>query len=175
MRLLAPRVVCVLLIFSISGFAQTPSVKLCVAGMQVNGGVRSDTAGQDALIKFLNKEKGDKALSIESLPIPPSVPADALTAAKQKECDYVVTTNQTESTSQSSYWGTAASTSPVNMQTFFVTTAYKLTKVSDGAEMSSGSMKASDKGGEQSALSITLKKIADKVTQTIRKAGPIAK
>jgi hypothetical protein len=160
-----------LCIFAIPGFPQSSSVHLCVAGMQVNGGSGSDATGRDLLIKFLGKEKGDKAVSIENEPIPPSVPEDALAVAKQKGCDYVVTTNQTESSSESSYWGA----STVNMQTFFVTTAYKLTKVSDASEVASGSFKASDKGSAQNALMISMKKIADKVTQTIRKAGPIAK
>jgi hypothetical protein len=160
-----------LCILAILGFAQGPSVHLCVAGMQLNGGSSSNVAGRDVLIKFLSKEKGDKVLSIENEPISPSVPEDALAVAKQESCDYVVTTNQTENTSESSYWGASG----VNMQTFFVTTAYKLTKVSDRSELSSGSVKASDKGSEQNAVTITLKKIADKVTQTIRKAGPVVK
>jgi hypothetical protein len=61
------------------------------------------------------------------------------------------------------------------MPTFFVTTEYKLAKVSDGSDMSSGSFKASDRGSPQNAVGFTMKKVADKVTETIRKAGPVAK
>ena len=143
--------------------------------MQVSSTSGSDPVGRDLLIKSLSKEKGDKSGSIENVPIPPSVPEDALAVAKQKGCDYVVTTNQTELTSQSSWWGGGGPSGGVNMQTFFVTTAYKLTKVSDGSDMSSGSLKASDKGSAQNALGFCMKKIADKVTETIRKAGPVAK
>ena len=139
--------------------------------MQVNGGINSDTAARDMLVKFLNKEKGDKALSIGNLPIAPAMPADALTAAKQEGCDYVVTTNQTENSSESSYWGASG----VNLQTFFVTIAYKITKVNDGSDVLGASFKASDKGSAQNAIMIAMKKIADKVAPAIRKAGPVTK
>ena len=162
-----------LCIFSISGFAQGPTVQLCVAGMQVSGSAASNTVGRDLLIKFLSKEKPDKTLTIKNVPINQAVPEEALAFAKQEGCDYVVTTNQAEMHSDSSWWG--GGTSGVNMQTFFVTTAYKLTKVSEGSEVSSGSFKASDKGSEQNAIGFTMKKIADKVTEAIRKAGPVAK
>ena len=58
-----------LCIFSTSGFAQGATVQLCVAGMQVSGSVGSNPMGRDLLIKFLRKEKPDKALSIENVPI----------------------------------------------------------------------------------------------------------
>jgi len=157
----------------IPGSAQGPAVQLCVAGMQESGGTDSNLAGRDLLIKFLNKEKKDEGPAIENVPINPSVPADALASAKEKKCDYVVTTNQIDTHSTSS-WSTGR-TSPVNAPTFYATTAYKLTKVSDGSELSSGSIKASDGSSEQAAIGVTMKKIADKVNEAIRKAGPIAK
>ena len=159
--------------FCVSSSAQNPAVQLCVAGMQVSGGTTSYTLGRDLLIKALNKEKQDKAASIQSVPIAPAAPEEALAAAKQQPCDYLVTTDKVESHVDSSWW--AGPTAGVNMPVFFVTTAYKLTKVSDGSDMSSGSFKAQDKGSEQNAVAFTMKKIADKVTETIRKAGPITK
>ena len=162
-----------LCIFLIPGPAQGQAVQLCVAGMQVSGVNESSGVGQEALIKFLKKEKPDKALPTESVTIPSSTPEDALVAAKQKGCDYLVTTNETNAHAVDS-WSTGR-TAPVNTPTFYVTTAYKLNKVSDGSELSSGSFKASDSSSEQNALSATMKKIADKVTETIKKAGPIAK
>jgi hypothetical protein len=139
--------------------------------MQMSGSVASNPVGRDLLIKALSKEKPDKALSIENVIIEQAVPEEALAAAKQKGCDYVVTTNQSESHTDSSYWGQ----SNVSMPTFFVTTEYKLAKVSDGSDMASGSFKASDRGSAQNAVGFTMKKVADKVTETIRKAGPVAK
>jgi hypothetical protein len=159
-------------IFSIPSFAQGPTVQLCVAGMQVNG-VGVDPVGRELLVKFLNEEKPNKAVSIETVPVPPSVPEEALAFAKQKDCDYVVTTNQTESHSAASY--NTGRMSPISAPTYYVTTAYELSKVSDGLEVSSGSFKASDSGSEQNAIGFSMKKIADKVTETIRKAGPIAR
>ncbi len=159
-------------ILCVTGFAQATTAQLCVANMQVAGSNTSNVVGRELLIKFLSREK-PKGPPIENVPIDQSAPEDAMTAAKQKNCDYLVTTNQVEMHSDSSWWGTT--TTGVNMQTFFVTTAYKLTKVSDGSEMSSGSFKASDKGSEQNAIGFTMHKIADKVTEAIRKAGPAAK
>ena len=60
-----------------------------------------------------------------------------------------------------------------SMPTYYVTTTYKLTKVSDGSEVASGNFKASDRGSEQNAIGFTLHKIADKVTEAIKKAGPV--
>ncbi len=124
------------------------------------------------LIKSLSKEK-NKGLSIESVPLPPASPEQALAAAKQKGCDYMVATNLTDTHSVNSL--STGRANPINTPTFYATTAYKLTKVSDGSEVSSGSFKASDSISEQSALGVTMKKIADKVTDVIRKAGPVAK
>jgi hypothetical protein len=161
-----------LCIYSTTSFAQSSVVELCVASLQVAGTNASDAAGRDQLIKFLNKEKPDKALPTEFMAIPQAIPEEALAFAKQKGCQYVVTTNQAEMHSDSSWWG--GGTSGVNMQTFFVTTTFKLTKVSDGSEVASGSFKASDKGSEQNAVGFTMKKVADKVTEAIKKGGPIA-
>jgi hypothetical protein len=158
--------------FPLLGSAQGPSVQLCVATMQVSGSNDTSPEGRDMLIKALSKEK-NKGLAIESVPLPPSSPDDALAAAKQKGCDYIVTTNLAETHSVNSY--STGRANPVNTPTFYATTAYKLSKVSDGSEVSSGSFKASDSISEQSALGVTMKKIADKVTEVIRKAGPVSK
>ena len=73
-----------LCIFLIPGLAQGQAVQLCVAGMQVSGVNESSGVEQEALSKFLKKEKQDKALPIESVTIPSSTPEDALVAAKQR-------------------------------------------------------------------------------------------
>ena len=159
-------------IFPILGSAQGPAVQLCVATMQMSGSNDTSPEGRDMLIKSLSKEK-NKGLSIENVPLPPAPPEEAMVAAKQKGCDYMVATNLTDTHSVNSY--STGRANPVNTPTFYATTAYKLSKVSDGSEVSSGSFKASDSISEQSALGVTMKKIADKVTDVIRKAGPVAK
>ncbi len=158
--------------FPLSGSGQGSPVQLCVATMQVSGINDTSPEGRDMLIKSLSKEK-NKGLAIESVPLPPASPEEASAAAKQKGCDYMVATNLAETHSVNSY--STGRANPINTPTFYATTAYKLTKVSDGSEVSSGSFKASDSISEQSALGVTMKKIADKVTDVIRKAGPVAK
>jgi hypothetical protein len=164
-----------LCIVSIPGSAQSAAVQLCVAAMQVSGSNNTNPAGQDQLIKALNKEKQDKALSIEKAPLPQAMPEEALAAAKEKGCAYVVTTNQTELRSEPGVLVVGGS-GRINVQNNYVTIAYKLTKVSDGSGLSSGSFKASSQGPEPSAaIGQSMKKVADKVTETIKKAGPVAK
>ena len=68
-----------------------------------------------------------------------------------------------------------AGTTPVETQTFHVTLDYKLNKVSDGAEASSGSLKTSDPGSAQNGVIAAMRKIADKVADAIKKAGTPAK
>lgn len=149
-------------------WSQNSPAQLCVANMQSNGLDNPSTFGRDALIKFLGKEK-DKSVA-QAVPLDQYAPEQALQAAKAKNCDYLVTTNQTESHSDSSNWGSASSVNPINNPIFYVTTAYKLTKVSDGSEVLSGSTKASDRGSEQNAIGFTMHKIADKCTEAIKKA-----
>ena len=152
--------------------AQASPAQLCVANMQsVNAG--TGPAGRDLLMKFLGKEK-DKSVA-QDVPIDASTPELALQEAKKNSCDYLVTTNQTESHQENSQMPAMGTFGQTSMPTFYVTTAYQLTKVSDGSEMASGNFKASDRGSEQNAIGFTMHKIADKVTQAIRKAGPGAK
>ena len=147
--------------------AQSSPAQLCVANMQsVNAG--TGATGRDLLMKFLAREKGKSVA--QDIPIDASEPEQALAQAKSKNCDYLVTTNQTESHEENSVGvGPFGQTST---PTFYVTTAYKLTRVSDGSQVASGSFKASDHGSEQNAIGFTMHKIADKVTQEIKKAGP---
>ena len=148
--------------------AQTSPVQLCVANMQsVNED--SSTTGRDLLMKFLSKEK-DKSVA-QDVPIDASAPEHALPDARTKNCDYLVTTHQTESHQENSQMQAMGTFGQSGMPTYYVTTTYKLTKVSDGSDLANGTFKASDRGSEQNALGFTMHKIADKVTEAIKKAG----
>lgn len=149
--------------------AQSSPAQLCVANTQSHGEPSTNTTGRDLLIKFLSKEK-DKSVA-QDVPIDTSTPEHALQEAKTKNCDYLVLTNQTESHQENGVMTGAFSTT--SMPTFYVTTAYTLTKVIDGSALISGNFKASDRGSEQNAIGVTMHKIADKVTEAIKKAGPL--
>ena len=161
-----PLVVCTALLCLFSGIATAQSAPLlCVANMESGPG--GGTTGQDLLLKFFDKGK-NKSVT-QQLPIKASEPAPALEEAKGAHCEYLVTTKQTESHQENSLMtGSFGNTST---PTFFVATAYKLTKVSDGSDVVSGTVKASDHGSEQDAVGITMHKIADKVIDTIKKAS----
>ena len=147
--------------------AQSSPAQLCVANMQNHGEPETGTMGRDSLMKFLSKEK-DKSVA-QDVPINASLPAEAMQEAKNKNCDYLVLTNQTESHQENGVMTGAFSTT--SMPTFYVTTDYKLTRVGDGSEVASGNFKASDRGSEQNAIGFTMHKIADKVTEAIKKAA----
>ena len=138
--------------------------------MQVLGGSSVDTNARDALIKSLDKEKADKAHPMEKVPLSVSVPADALSYAKDKGCDYVLTTNQTDSHRQGRVMAIAGG-GMANLETFYVTVAYQLTKVSDGSEVSNGTFKTSDDASEPNAVAGAMKKIAAKVNEELKKGG----
>jgi len=144
--------------------AQSPPL-LCVANMESGPG--GGTTAQEQLLKFLDKGK-NKSVT-QQLPINAAEPAPALEEAKTAHCDYLITTKQTESHQENSLMtGSFGNTST---PTFFVATAYKLTKISDGSDVLSGTLKASDHGSEQDAVGITMHKIADKVADAIKKAS----
>ena len=159
-------VVCLFLAFMLAGrvqaFAQTSPARICVAEVETREPSISPTAVRDALLKFLSKQKG---LEAEEVPLDTSDSAAVMTQAKDKKCDYAVDMMVTEVHSESGY---TSGLSGVNLQTFFVTVNYKLSKVSDGAEQASGSLKASDRGSPQSAVIATMKKTAEKVAEAIK-------
>jgi histidyl-tRNA synthetase len=155
---------------STTAWSQGTPVQLCVANMQISSTANADPAGQTLLLKFLAKEK-HKSVATE-IPIAASLPDQAMQEAKAKNCDYLVTTQQTESYTENSQMPMMGTMSQTAMPTFYVTTRYQLTKVSDGSEVISGSEKASDRGSEQNAIGFTMHKIAGKVTQALKKAGP---
>ncbi len=163
------------LLTCLSTFAlsQSAPVQLCVANMQVSKSGTDDPVGQTLLLKFLAKEK-NKSVATE-IPIAASQPDQAMQQAKAKNCDYLVTTDQTESYTENSQMPMMGTMSQTAMPTFYVTTRYRLAKVSDGSEVISGSEKASDRGSEQNAIGFTMHKIADKVTQALKKVGHAAK
>ncbi len=139
---------------------------VCVGVLQGAGGQISGTVARDTLIKHLNKQKKPP---LTSVPLESFLPDEALAEAKHKACEYVVTTNLVEAHTESSY-PPGVSPNAASVPNFFVTTSYKLNKVSNGAEVSSGSFKAHDTGSSQNAIAFTLNKMAAKVDGAIKAA-----
>ena len=156
--------VLVILGFS-SAYAQSSPARLCVPELLSEDPTVSITATRDALIKFLGKQKN---LPAETIAFDTAEPAQVVTQARDKKCDYVVSTVLTEVHSESGYTGGLQGQ---NLQNFFVTVEYKLNRVADGAALASGSLKASDRSGPQTATISTMKKISDKVAETLRNSA----
>ncbi len=160
-----------LLALAFAAIAVTPLVAddaagphVCVGILQSAGGNVSGTVARDTLIKWLGKQKKGQ---VQSVPLDASIPDEAMAEAKQKNCDYVVTTNLTEDHTESGY-SPGAGTTTSSIPNFFVTVSYQLNKVGDGAEVSKGSFKAQDTGSSQNAIGFTMNKIAGKVTQSVK-------
>ena len=141
----------------------TAGTHVCVSVLAGAGG-RSGTGARDTLVKFLAKQKKPP---LTPVPLQSSLPEEALAEAKQKSCEYVVTTNLVEEHTESGY---GPGLSGVSIPNFFVTTSYKLNKVSDGAEVSTGSCKAQDTGSSENAVGFTMNKIAAKVDAALKGA-----
>lgn len=164
MRHLAVLFVFVLAVSVVFAVAQSSTkTQVCVAALDNNGSTASPTVVRDDLIKFLAKVKNPQA---EGVPLNVVAPDLAIKQAKEKNCEYVVTTQVTEEHSDTGYTGGLAG---VNMQTIYVTVDFKLIKVSDGTEQTKGSVKASDRGSAQNAIIATTKKIAEKVNESVKK------
>jgi hypothetical protein len=158
-----------MLVHALPALAQSSPPRVCVAELETREPSISPAAVRDALSKFLSKQKG---LQAEEVPLDTSDSAAAMMQAKDKKCDYLVNATVTEVHSESGYTTTPAGgisvQNGVNLLTFFVTTNYKLIKVSDGSEQLGGSFKASDRGSAQSAVIATTKKIAEKVASSLK-------
>jgi len=150
-----------------SATVQSLPAQLCVANMESVHTGPVTTTGRDLLIKFLAKEK-DKPLA-QAVPINAADSEQAIKEAKSKNCAYLLTTKQTESHIENSFMTGVFGDTP--SPTFYVTMVYKLTKLSDGSELAGGNVKAADHASEPGAIGTTMHKIADKVTQTTKKAG----
>jgi hypothetical protein len=140
--------------------------------MQSAGGGISGTASRDQLIKFLSKQKN---FSGQLVPLNAAAPDEALAEAKQKGCEFVITTNLVEDHTDTAYQPGMGGTT-TSMPKFFVTTAYKLNRVSDGSGLGEGTFKAQDTGSQQNAVGFTMKNMSGKIADAIKKAGvPAAK
>jgi hypothetical protein len=140
--------------------------QVCVGALGGAGGGVSGKVARDTFIKSLNKQKKPP---LTSVPLESSLSDDVLAEAKQKTCEYVVITDLVEEHTESSYV-TSMSGAQGNVPNFFVTTNYKVKKVSDGSEVASGSLKAQDTGSPQNAVDYTMNKMAAKVDGAIKGA-----
>ncbi len=144
---------------------ETAGLHVCVGVMAGAGNQVSGKVARDSLIKALKKQK-KPPLTLVPLE---SLPEDQLTEAKQKTCEYLLTTDLVEEHTEQGYLpgvGAYAGSVPI----FFVTTSYKLGKISDGTEVTKGSMKAQDTGSPQNAVEFTMSKIAGKVDGALKGA-----
>lgn len=142
----------------------TAGTHVCVGVLGSAGGQVSGKVARDNLIKSLNKQKKPP---LAPVPLESFLPAEAMAEAKQRACEYVLITDLVEQHTESGYL-TAMSGAQGSVPIFFVTTSYKLKKVSDGTEVASGSFKAQDTGSAQTAVAFTLSKMAAKVDGAIK-------
>lgn len=156
-----------LLLASFSFSAEAQGTKVCVGMVQHSTG-KTTAFGRERLVKELTHKKGSQP--VEAIPIDASGPEEALADAKQKDCGFVVTTDLTETHTESGY-SPGVGVGNQSMPNFFVTVDYKLTKVGDGSSVSSGSIKARDSSGEEQAVAGAMKSIAKKIGPELESAA----
>jgi hypothetical protein len=147
-----------------SSFAQD-KVRVGVAVLGSASGGLTGAAGRDRLVKSLNKQK--KA-QVEATALDAS--GDQISAeARQKNCEFVVVTTQTDMQTGSEVMAGRTMTSNVPKYTFAV--GYKLYRVSDATVVASGSAKAEDMASPQDVEGQALDSIAKKVASDIKNAA----
>jgi VWFA-related protein len=150
-------------------------LRVGVAILQSEPGKVSGTEARDRLVKVLNQRKPDKNshFSLEAVPLDASSQAKATAEAREKNCEYVLSTQLTRLQTTSSIVrpnGSALDTVPV----FEAAVEYQLTRALDGAAFAIGAAKAEDTTSFQEVVWQTVAQVADKAMADMAKAGRVS-
>lgn len=156
-------------------FAQANRVvPVCVTTMDGSAVGLSSAAARDKLVKNLSHVKDKKAqLSLQGTPLGAGTTEQVLADAKQKNCDFVVQTNLTESHEEGSMSGKATiyAGAMQNIPVYSAAVEYKVLRVSDGTTVGSGVGKATDIGSAAEVTSQALDHVATKAFADIKKTA----
>ncbi len=153
----------------ISGFtfAQDNQVRVGVTVLGSAAGITGE-AGRDRLVKDLNKQKKS---DVQAVPLTASAGDQISEEARQKNCQFVVFTTQTESHAESHNEGAKAGMS-TNIPEYHANVEYKVYRISDPATpVATGSAKAHDIGSQGDVVGQALDNVAKKVSADIKNAG----
>src|ERR1700722_18134019 len=147
-------------------------VRVGVATLHGEPGTVSGTEARDRLGKVLNQRKPDKnsRLRLEAVILDASSQGKATAEAREKNCEYVLSTQLTSLTTSSKIVrqnGSAFDPVPV----FAATVEYQLTRAVDGSSLAIGAAKAEDTTSFQEVVWQTVAQVADKAIADIAKAG----
>lgn len=152
-----------------SGFtlAQDNQVRVGVTVLGSASGLTAD-AGRDQLVKALNKQKKSQ---VQAVALTTSAGDQISEEARQKNCQFVVFTTQTESHAESHNEGAKAGMS-TNIPEYHAEVEYKVYRISDPATpVATGSAKAHDIGSEGDVVKQALDNVAKKVSADIKNAA----
>jgi len=152
----------VVLLFCQSSFAQDTKVRVGVTALGSASGL-SGAAGRDRLVKSLNKQKKSQ---VEAIPIEGSQVSDE---ARQKNCEFVVVTEQTGMETENQVNFDRMQTT--NVPKYKVTLEYKLYRVSDGTVVATGSAKAEDVASPGDVEGLALDNVAKKIPGDMKNAA----
>jgi hypothetical protein len=148
-------------------FAQDNQVRVGVTVLGSASGLTGE-AGRDRLVKDLNKQKKSE---VQAVPLTASAGDQISEEARQKNCQFVVFTTQTESHAESHNEGAKAGMS-TNIPEYHANVEYKVYRVSDPATpVATGSGKAHDIGSQGDVVGQALDSVAKKVSADIKNAG----
>ena len=147
--------------------AQDNQVRVGVTVLGSASGITAE-AGRDQLVKALNKQKKSQ---VQAVPLTPSAGDQISEEARQKNCQFVVFTTETESHAESQTQGVRAGET-TNIPEYHATIEYKLYRISDpAAPVATGSAKAHDIGSQGEVVKQALDAVAKKVSADIKNAG----
>jgi hypothetical protein len=152
----------------ISGFSfsQDNQVRVGVTVLGSASGITAETA-RDQLVKTLNKQKKSP---VQAVPLTASAGNQISEEARQKNCQFVVFTDETEAHAEAQTQGKPGVNT--NIPEYHATIEYKVYRISDPATpVATGSAKAHDIGSQGDVVKQALDNVAKKVTADIKNAA----
>jgi VWFA-related protein len=159
---------------SISSVAQeTGVVRVGVTLLHSDDKAISAIDFRDRLVKALNRQKADKKrhLSVEVVALETAPGTEAGTEAKEKKCQFVLTTLLTDLYTSSVVKPNGSNT--VEVPLFHATVEYQLARASDGVLVAAGSAKAEETTTLPEVVREAMAQVADKAIAEIAKTGTV--
>lgn len=161
-------------VLAIPLFCQDTVMRIGVTVLQADAKTVSGAEGRDRLVKELNQHKRDKKLNaaIEAVPLQTEWGDKAAAEARQKQCQFVLSTHLTDARTSSapSFNGSTIDDMPV----FSATVEHSLIRVSDGTPSDVASVKEDDPGSLQSAVWIALSHIVHEAITELEKDSNVS-
>ena len=164
-----------LLLISTAGFSQEkPVVRIGVTPLGNGGDKVSVTTARDHLVKALNHQKVDKqwGVTVQAVALNESAESKALAEARDKNCQFVVTSRLADlHSSEKSVPGSAFGTID-NVPVIQAKVSYEMRRVVDGLEYALGSV-SSEESTITEAVMEAHRRLAPEIVAELKKGGNV--